>query len=263
MKNRSKYVLISLVLCAILLACISSDQLPVWLAMPESHSNAQVEPLSTALAVTGARLHDFSINGWSELASKELSDDELTDLVEMAMRKLGIDGSNYKVTHNSSPRHRLVRAEARGDQFHAVAIAQVMHSTQENSALPEVYLVLNIEAVSDFGPIDQWWQKVNTIIRQSGGQPRISTCLTGWFDGKLEQDERGKLLTKAYTALDGIIHDKIHYVNFSSFSGYSPKIADWLQVGDKRTNVNMAMRYSPYDNRTYILVGSPVITREH
>jgi hypothetical protein len=46
-------------------------------------------------------------------------------------------------------------------------------------------------------------------------------------------------------------------------SGYSPLVADSLHVNGKEMNVNMAVRYSLTDDRTYFLIGSPVITQEY
>ncbi|SDE99543.1 YwmB family TATA-box binding protein [Sporolituus thermophilus] len=250
---------IIIVLVFLVLIAATDSQLPAGLSRPAG-DQAETALLVEALTATGARLHDFSLNGWAELPTATVTDNELEELVRVAMARLGIDPADYKLNNNRGRRHRLVRADAAGDRIHVVAIAQVMELT---SGEAEAYLVVNVDAINDGGPIDAWRHKIDNIIRDAGGSPRLATCLAGYIDGKLEEAERAKRLAAAFDRIGGTTVDQVHYANFSSFSGYSPAIADWLQVGGQRVNVNMAMRYSPYDDRTYVLIGSPVITREH
>jgi hypothetical protein len=70
-------------------------------------------------------------------------------------------------------------------------------------------------------------------------------------------------MNKAREALGASIIDTLIQPGFASITGFSPILPDSLTVGDKRINLNMAMRYSPYDNRTYVIVASPVIPGEY
>ena len=68
---------------------------------------------------------------------------------------------------------------------------------------------------------------------------------------------------KAKEALSASVFDTLIQPGFASITGFSPVLPDCLTVGDKRINLNMAMRYSPNDNRTYVIVASPVIPGEY
>ncbi|EAX47451.1 hypothetical protein TcarDRAFT_1469 [Thermosinus carboxydivorans Nor1] len=257
--RRNRWIFSIIIVSVFLVLIVAKDNhLSAGLSRP-AWDKPETALLVETMTATGAQLNDFSLNGWAELPTATVNDNDLEELVRMVMARLGIDSADYKLNYNCSQRHRLVRADAAGDRTHVVAIAQVM---QLASGRVEAYLVINVDALAD-APIDAWRNKIDNIIRNAGGSPRLSTCLAGYIDGKLEEAERVQRLTAAFDRIGGTVNNQVHYANFSSFSGYSPVIADWLQIGSERVNVNMAMRYSPYDDRTYVLIGSPVITREH
>ena len=87
--------------------------------------------------------------------------------------------------------------------------------------------------------------------------------MIGWLDGKLKDREWCDALQSAFKAIDAQVIDKLQTQHFASYTGFSPGIINRIQVGDQKINLNMAMRYSQYDNRTYITIGSPIITREY
>jgi hypothetical protein len=48
-----------------------------------------------------------------------------------------------------------------------------------------------------------------------------------------------------------------------SLSAYSPLLKDSIKVRGKRVNINLAARYSAFEDKTYIWLASPVITTEY
>jgi len=221
------------------------------------------EPLSAAMRAVGADVEEMSINGWAKLANDKQSDAKLEEMARTAMQSLGISDDSYTIIHNQTQYQHMARAEAVADYFHAVAVAEVIYPRGDKNK-PEVYLVVNIEAKpQQDSDMQEWKNKIIGIMENFGGEARISTCLVGWLDGKLGDEEWNKHLGYGFNAVNATIIDKVRTNNFVSLTGFSPAIEEYLTVGDRRINVNMAMRYSPYDDRTYVTIGSPVITREY
>jgi len=220
------------------------------------------EPLGYALNAAGVRVQEVSINGWTHLSGQNLSTGRLRALVTETMAQLGFAGASYTVFEDTNQYQRLARAEFRGDSLQVVVVAQVLYPRFAGRG-PESYLVVNVDTRVDQDTVRNWQDKIAALLSRAGGRPRINTCLVGWLDGKLREDEWADKLEAAFRAIDATVIDKTAYTNFASFTGYSPLIRDWLRIGDKRININMAMRYSPYDNRTFVTIGSPVITREY
>jgi hypothetical protein len=48
-----------------------------------------------------------------------------------------------------------------------------------------------------------------------------------------------------------------------SITGYMPNVRTRLTLGEKLVNINIAFRYNSIENRTYLYVGSPIITTEY
>lgn len=221
------------------------------------------EPLSCAMEAAGGKVQEFSVHAWVKLPSAQLNAAELESIVQQIMEQLGIETQNYQLTRQQTTKYTAVQAEAVSPTFHAQAMTQVMNigsSAQE----AEAYLVINIEAKAEENlSISQMQEKIAGIIKKFGTSPQISTCLIGWLDGKLMDGEDHKRLERAFMVIHARIINKVKTEQFVSYTGFTSEIANWLQVADEKINLNMAMRFSQYDNRTYITIGSPIITREY
>lgn len=228
----------------------------------QAANRGEQQCLSTAMVAAGVQVQEISINGWAELDQQNYPDEVLPDTVSRAMHLLGAKEGEYNLTTNTSKYHYTVRADKVASGYHAVVMAQVLYGVSQNKPR-EVYLVINIESINGEDTPKSYEKKVSEIITDIGGSPRITTCLVGWFDGKLDKDHWAGTINKAFKAIDAKVVDSVVNANFVSYTGYTPNVGDGLKVGDQRVNVHMAMRYSPYDDRTYITIGSPVIIREY
>jgi hypothetical protein len=152
-----------------------------------------------------------------------------------------------------------VRVEVNESKLQALISAQVILMPSGT----EVYLTINVESDTQPAAPREWHKKVEAILAKAGSNHHITTCLVGWLDGKLEKDEWGRRLDNAGRALNLVETETLDQPNFISITGFSPVLPHRLEIADKRVNVNMAMRYSPYDNRTYVFIGSPVIAGEY
>ena len=223
-----------------------------------AHSELASKPLSDSLAATGAHIREINVNGWSRLPTHPETEPELRETVCRVMNQL-TGGQEYQVTTHNDQERLVVRAFITKDSGQVNVTMHTMKQHQDTV----VFVVVNILTTKQWDNLENWQNKAGQIIKDIGGSPRISTCLVGWLDGKLEEDEWKKRLHTALNALDATVVSVLNEPALSSVAGYSPLLPGWLTVENRRVNVNLAMRYSPYDNRTYITIGSPVITREY
>lgn len=224
------------------------------------------EPLVNAMAATGAVLEAASLNAWAELPEAGADEERMTAMLQSVMADFGLAEGSYHITRLTDQSHRQFRAEGSRDGCRLVSVIQAVTLKPPLVAqtMSTVYLVLNVETESaPVLDIPAWRQKLTRIITHFGGLPRITTCLVGYLDGKLMEDDWGTYIDKAFVAVNGVVANRLVYDNFASYAGYSFLIPDKLDFGGEKVNVNVAMRYSRYQNRTYITIGSPVITREY
>lgn len=236
-----------------------------FLALPRTDeaAPAAVEALGKALAVTGASPERLTVNAWCQLPQADLKDWQLTALAEQAMSRLGLTPADFDRFSSRSEGHRLVRAEGLTAGRQVTVSVQVLYPTWAERKKPEAYLVVNVETTTEPAEIAAWRVRVKNAAGCGGGSPRISTCLVGWLDGKLDKDEWPERLHNAGRVLGATVIDSLIQPGFASVIAFSPALPDSLTVGGKQVNLNMAIRYSPYDNRTYVIVASPVIPGEY
>lgn len=219
-------------------------------------------PLNKAMEATGATTRQLGLNAWVELPRSDLTDEQMTEFVTYVMGRLGYGPGQYNLALSRSERHRVVRAEALVNRLHVVVLAQVVYPIWEQKA-SQAYLSVVVEAEAADGSAAEWIDRVQDAVAGFGGTPRITTCLVGWLDGKLDKDEWVSRLHNASNMVNTVVSTTVIQPGYASISGFSPALPEGIKAGDKQVNVNMAIRYSPLDNRTYIIIGSPVIFGEY
>lgn len=104
---------------------------------------------------------------------------------------------------------------------------------------------------------------VIAAMKRYGIDTHVNSCIIGSFEGRLtnkQMNDISKLIFKGANArkVEGM-RDK----NLISISAYSPVIDEYIRVGDNRINLNLAIRYNSYEDRTYIWLATPVISTEY
>lgn len=224
---------------------------------------AEGELLVRAMEATGAQVEEVSINSWAQLPPRQYSDEQLGDLVQQVMMEFGVTPASYQLNHYQKGEQQIVQATGENSAFHILTVAQSVPSKVQKGE-KEYYLIITIEGEKTANlSVNHLQGEIRRITKKNGGQSHISTCLIGWLNGTLRDGKQQDLLQHAYQVVDGKILHKLETEHVISYTGFASELMEWLQVGNEKVNLNMAMRYSPYDNRTYITIGSPIITREY
>ena len=221
------------------------------------------DPLVMVMEATGAQVEEVTINAWVRIANDKLDDEGLTAIVQQVMGELGARAQGYQLTQQQTNKEHCVQAEAENLGFHTLVIAKKIPD-QVITSESKKYLIITIEdKTKQNSSIRQMQEEIRQISAKYGTSPHISTCLIGWLNGTLRDGEQHDLLQKAFKVIDAKIVDELEEESFISYTGFTSRIIEWLQVGGQKINLNMAMHYSQYDNRTYVTIGSPIITREY
>ncbi|SPF56721.1 conserved exported hypothetical protein [Candidatus Desulfosporosinus infrequens] len=221
------------------------------------------EPLVRAMTATGAKTEEFCINAWVKLPNAQRNDEQLAEIVQQVVEDLGGSFLDYQVTRQDNDNQHSVQAEIISPTLHALITGKNV-SSGFNISEKECYLVITLEEkVEDELSIRRRQEEIQEITKKISNYPHINTCLIGWLNGTLRDGEEQDLLQKAFRVIDAKIIDKLEAERFISYTGFTSRIIEWLQVGGEKINLNMAMRYRQYDNRTYVIIGSPIITREY
>ncbi len=100
-------------------------------------------------------------------------------------------------------------------------------------------------------------------FKSFGLNPKVNTCITGYFDGKLDYMEMSRISGLILKDAKAKKIDGMSEKNMISVSAYSPLIDNNIEIMGRMTNINLALRYNAYEDKTYIWVATPVITIEY
>lgn len=101
--------------------------------------------------------------------------------------------------------------------------------------------------------------KVQNIFLKFNKNVNITTCIISEISGKFSEEEINKAKDSILN-LNGIIVDEYKDENLISLTGFTDYIDYNILAGKDRINLNIALRYYEYDNKTIIWIGTPIIT---
>jgi hypothetical protein len=93
--------------------------------------------------------------------------------------------------------------------------------------------------------------------------PKVNSCITGNFDGKLDNNQLNEISKRVFKGAEASKVEGMRENEFISISAYSPNIEEYIRSGNKKVNLNLALRYNTSENKTYIWLATPVITVEY
>jgi hypothetical protein len=103
-------------------------------------------------------------------------------------------------------------------------------------------------------------EEMESIFTDFNKPAEITTCIIGTFDGELEGNVREEKAIKAIKKAKGKVKEKYVDPSIVSFTAYTPYIDKFIYSGNKKVNLNVAIRYNEYEDKTYFWIGTPIIT---
>jgi hypothetical protein len=94
-------------------------------------------------------------------------------------------------------------------------------------------------------------------------EPEVSVFLRGTIDKRLEQKEQEQIARQVLQKFTARQVEGISLPEMVSLTGYSPYLTDYLQVGHKKINLNVATSFDEVKNQTIIRLGTPLLNGEY
>lgn len=212
------------------------------------------ESVQKAFKYSGAKINTININGWAIVQEKFIGIDLMKKWIEDIRKELNLE--NVKLTEKDYNTFREVKMEYSGDEKRVVVIFQSLHED-----VPQTYLIVD-EYLDDFRYINDKTD-IERVFENYNKKPEISILCEGTFDGRKSYNELEAIKNKVINSIHGSVINEGYYDNFISTTAYSPEIKEYIAIGGEKININVALRYSSYDDKTHIYIGSPIITSEY
>lgn len=109
------------------------------------------------------------------------------------------------------------------------------------------------------------YKVMNKLVDDLVKKPIIhkSTVICGHLTGQLSPSQTNKALKTMTDACHAQKVERLTMGSLVSISAYSPDVRQALTLDKNSVNINMALRYNSLENKTYVYVGSPLITTEY
>ena len=251
MKSRKK-----LILCAglVLLSFLSFF---VW--KNQVHIVKEQEALIQCFKASRANLEESVLSGWVSL-DMVFTEEEIIKKIDYIIEGLNIDKSKTKKTietSEGSTKGMLTAAKEFG------SYTMILESMKNDDGNIESYLMFQSSSIDNFEDMMKEKQMIEKLLKEIKLPVILDAMITGSYRGKLKQKQINSIISKLLKNIDAVKVESIERDNIISVSAYSTEIEECITSNGRKINVQIALRYSNYDDRTYIWLGSPVIPFEY
>jgi len=101
------------------------------------------------------------------------------------------------------------------------------------------------------------------IFKKHDIDVKVNSCITGYLKGRLSDRQINEIGTRMLKSAGASNVEGIRDSDLISISAFSSFIDEAINVNGKKVNLNFAIRYNSYEDRTYIWVATPIIVTEY
>lgn len=218
--------------------------------------------LSKAFESSGAKFVSSEVYAWGKIEGNPSDTINLEQLVDRLAVEMGIlenDAFSRKVIKNDS----IEKVEVIGSVDTGKTVNVIGQLNKNMGTQLDGYVSIGVSCDYSDSEIEEVMKSIRVVFSKNKLKPKINTCMTGFYDGRLEYEALNRISKQI---LKHASAKKIHGIsdnNLISVSAYSPFINNNLRVGGREVNMNLAIRYNSFEDKTYIWLASPVITIEY
>lgn len=228
------------------------------------HSDKQLAEttLSKSFEATGAKVVSSEVYCWGRLDTQYGTKENAEPIVKDILKSLGVLDDNAlkrKVYENDI----ISKTEIKGTVNDNEIVEITAQFGKSAGAIGEKHISVKVtEDLSSTG-LEDVKKSLVKVFEKYKINPKVNACITGSFDGKLNNEQLNNISVRAFKETEAMKVEGVRDNNYISVSAYSPKIEDSLSVNGKKVNLNLAIRYSSYENKTYIWLATPIIATEY
>lgn len=218
--------------------------------------------IAKAFESSKAKFVSSEVYAWGKVTNELAGFDKIEQLADSFADELEVienDAFSRKIIRNDS----IDKIEIIGSSGNGKTVNIIGQLNKNEGKKAEGYISIGVNSDAPDLKLEETEEHIRGLFSRNKIKPRISSCITGFFEGKLGYEALNiisrQILKKASARKVNGVSDN----NLISVSAHSPFIDDSLMVDGKKVNMNLAIRYNSYEDRTYIWLASPVITVEY
>ncbi len=153
---------------------------------------------------------------------------------------------------------------AAGDGFLASGlevkvVLQTVPSLPSREQVGGTYLLIHLKEEGGGRKVLQAGERLEQSLLRYDIAGELTLDLLGYLPEKLSATERQNMAEVLLAFCGGEVVEGIASTELVSLTGYTPLINQYLSLEGKKININIALRYDGYRNKTLLRVGIPII----
>lgn len=217
------------------------------------------EALIAAFENTGAEAMESTISCWTKLNDEFMDMSRVRSEMKRIVQILELDKSKIvKNIESSEQLNKIVLFGNKSKKTYSIAVESIK---SDNGG--ETYVVIDVSMDKDYGDMKRERDAIAEAIPAKAGTANYSSCIIGTYEGKLSEKMIEEKTLAALRAIDAKKVEGMENDEMLSVSAFSNSVDSYIMSRERRINVQVAVRFSSYDNKTYIWIGTPLIPMEY
>ncbi|MBS3983371.1 MAG: YwmB family TATA-box binding protein [Dethiobacter sp.] len=240
---------------AVVLVCLVS--LLVIVSRAGSLEMGEVQVLEALLSSAGAEIVAGEVQFYAILDDDYRTMAELEEIIFDVGERLRLEGG--EVQQGEGETYRVL--EVTGLTAFGPEVQLVVQSNPGAADLgssPQTYLLIVSRNTSP-EKIKTMVTLLNQQILPLAPQGQISVYLTGQLPGKRTAEEMGRIARRALRIMGAREVEGIEGEELISLTAYTPLLNEDILIDGQRFNLNLAVRYDDFHEKTLLWAGFPVI----
>lgn len=211
---------------------------------------------------------DITINGL--IKEEFIFDDELDKLGEEVIKKIGIVGEQADGNIDINGKEYYLKEKISDEGYNqinyfgfdahrnplTIIVSSYFNEISQNG---ETYLFINLIKKEQFLKNNDIISVAENVFKEYNQPMEITTCILGSFGGRFNKKIIESKFDAAINQFNGIVVDEYMEDNLISYTAYTDFIDKNIFTGEDKINLNVALRYNEFDDKTLIWIGTPII----
>ena len=213
------------------------------------------EALVTSFRSTGADVLESTISFWTKLNDKFLDIEQIEAEMNRIVRRIEPDKVTVvKNDESDSGLNKIVVSCFKGNRTYSIAIESI-----KQEGIGETYAVIDVSIDRSYQELIAERRNIIDAMQRPEGSMNFSSCIIGTYKGRLDEKVADKKSRMALQSINAREVEGMENEELKSISAFSSSVGGHVVSDEAKVNVQLAMRYSSYDDRTYIWIGTPLI----
>lgn len=198
---------------------------------------------------------EANINTYAILNNPLINLQQLKSYFKFVEAKIGIVADNDLITIDDKQNLEIKQS------YKTQNVKLTINLKTINSA--NTYLIVDTTIYNNYNNTILAKAKLENIFKALNLDSNTNLSITGYYEGNLDYEQKksvaANIMTKAEAKFkQDYVTDRIY-----SVIGYTKLINEYIYKERQKININLALRYNNYENRTYLYLATPIITTEY